>query len=213
MFDNGTIVNRLNLIYGESKMTQEKFAKICNVSGSAMKNYLKGERMLPLENVIALCNHFSVSADWLLGLSDVRQPSADLRGVCNFTGLSEQAINKITDTELNHPMSKTLSRMIESERFSNFITTYQIFLTFLNRLKVEDLEKMADYEIQEDRVILGRNEAVFHYKEQVCSAMQNLCEENYRDHVQELIQDVQGPFSLSMEPFNIKLQRGDDIKD
>lgn len=91
MSKESTTVIRLNLLYGESRLTQSDFAKLCGVSASALKNYLNGDRPFPTTNVIKLCKQLSISSDWLLGLSDVRQPSADLRGVCEYTGLSEES--------------------------------------------------------------------------------------------------------------------------
>lgn len=74
-------------------LTQGQFAKKLGISRPTVGLYESGARIpdaLVLHNIAEKCE---VSADWLLGLSDVRSENGDVRGVCNYTGLSEKAVN------------------------------------------------------------------------------------------------------------------------
>lgn len=50
--------------------------------------------------LIKIAQKCSVSADWLLGLTEVSSKNADIREICEFTMLNEQAICKLH--ELHH---------------------------------------------------------------------------------------------------------------
>ena len=45
-----------------------------------------------------LADFYGVSTDYLLGLTDVKAPDASLRAVCEYTGLSEGAVNRLKDS-------------------------------------------------------------------------------------------------------------------
>lgn len=201
------IAGRLNTLYTESGLSNAEFAKLCRVSVSAMKNYLNG-RLPQSDQLISICEACSVSADWLLCLSDVRQPSAEMRAVCEYTGLSEKAVEKIRCPEVGNPIGKVLSRMIETRRFYNLITTYKIFLTFLDRIKESDLDGRSPWQdLSDDHVTLGTNEAANHFKQEAITAMAHICEDNYTERVEMIIQDVPAPFEVSMSADGAVIQR------
>ena len=97
MYKKNVTTQRLEALLVDSGLSQEKFADRCGLSLAALKNYISSEkpRLPNTESLLKICKAFSVSADWLLGLSDVRQPSADLRGVCEYTGLSEESVKML----------------------------------------------------------------------------------------------------------------------
>ena len=143
--------------------------------------------------------------DHLLGR--MRERTHDNKTACELTGLSENAINKITNSELNHPTARTLSRMIESSRFENLITTYRVFLEFLSKLKASDLDDRRPwFELNDKNVILGTNEAINHFKQEVSLAMIHICEDNYFQSVSQ-IQDWPDEMELSIEPGRVRMHR------
>lgn len=81
---------RLNILKGD--MTIKAFAEKIGVSLPTAGFYLNGDRLPDALGVHDIASKCEVSADWLLGLSDVQKSDADLRCVCEYTGLSEQAI-------------------------------------------------------------------------------------------------------------------------
>lgn len=86
---------RLNQLLTESGNTIVAFAEFLGTSRQSLGYYLNGERIPDALMVKQICKRCNVSSDWLLGLSDVKQPDADLRAVCEYTGLSSQAASSL----------------------------------------------------------------------------------------------------------------------
>ena len=73
-------------------MKQDEFAEFLGFSRPTVALYESGKRVpdaVALKTIAVKCG---VSADWLLGLSEVRSPKPDVQLICNSTGLSENAI-------------------------------------------------------------------------------------------------------------------------
>ena len=193
MYQNNSLTGRLNQLLEESGLSQDKFAKKCTLSLAALKNYITSEdpRIPNTESLLKICNACNVSADWLLGLSDVRTVSADMRSICEFSGLTEEAIKKIRCPELNHPYAKTLSHMIESDNFVNLITTYKMFLETLNQLEVGleagKYSELSNTEIRDDgSVLLSAHDAVFHFRQKSADAMDQICFIEYLERMNRI---------------------------
>lgn len=62
--------NRISQLRKESKITQDKLAKLLSVSRQAVSNYETGARALDPELIDLLCEIFDCSADYLLCRSD-----------------------------------------------------------------------------------------------------------------------------------------------
>lgn len=62
------------------------------------------------DSVIKLAKHYGVSADYLLGLSDIKTQDSDLRDVCEYSRLSENVIWLARKTEV---VSDVLNRLAE----------------------------------------------------------------------------------------------------
>ena len=65
-------VSRLNELRGE--MSVAAFARSLNMPQPTVDRYFKG-RVPSIEVLTTICTTFGVSADWLLGLSDNREPT------------------------------------------------------------------------------------------------------------------------------------------
>lgn len=64
---------RLKELREERRLNQEGLALRLNVSQSTISAYEIGDRAPDLETLIAIANFFSVSLDYLVGLSDLKQ--------------------------------------------------------------------------------------------------------------------------------------------
>lgn len=198
--------DRLAMARMKKGLTQEQLAGMIGRGTQTISNWESGYYYpKEIDTLLKLAETLECDPDFLLDRLD--ESTHDIHFVHEFTGLSEEAIKRIRNPELDHPYAKTLSRMIETDRFDNLITTYKIFLNFLEKIETEDLERVNDYQIGNDQVILGRNEAANHFKQEVSLAMIHLCEDNYSDRVQKIIQDIPTPFTLSMEPFRARVQK------
>ena len=74
-------VARLSALKGAQSVSA--FASKCAIAQPMMDRYLKGENTPSGEKIIQICIKNSCSADWLLGLSDVRSPSESCSGDTN----------------------------------------------------------------------------------------------------------------------------------
>lgn len=73
-------------------MTLEQFSKKLEMSRATVGFYAAGQRIpdaLGLKKIAEKCN---VSADWLLGLSNIRTLDIDIKQMCRYTGLSEYVL-------------------------------------------------------------------------------------------------------------------------
>lgn len=61
---------RLAILCGSQKVTE--FARKLGIPQATVDRYLKGQRSPNGEAVVKICRSAGVTADWLLGLSDVR---------------------------------------------------------------------------------------------------------------------------------------------
>ena len=69
--------NRLREIREDNSLTQSDIAKILNVSQVAYSFYEIGKRQLPIDLLIKLAEYYNTSTDYLLELTDIREPYPD----------------------------------------------------------------------------------------------------------------------------------------
>ena len=74
MFSKEIFGQRLKAIRKEKKETQDDLALILDVGKSHISEMERGNRTTTAEKIALICEHYRVSADYLLGLSDDPQP-------------------------------------------------------------------------------------------------------------------------------------------
>lgn len=80
--DGFIAISRDSLVHYEDAGKEHKFAEAC------MK--------MSVENLLCLANFYDVSVDWLLGRpGSVKHGNADKAAVCEYTGLSEDALESL----------------------------------------------------------------------------------------------------------------------
>jgi len=55
-------------------LTQKDIAKVLNTTQQVYSRYENGENEMPIRHIITLCRFYNLSADYLLGLSEVAEP-------------------------------------------------------------------------------------------------------------------------------------------
>lgn len=83
---------RLGDLITNNKTTATALAKDTGISQSAISDYLNKDRAPDCATICALARHFSVSADYLLGRSDVSSPNLTVQEIHRATGLTEKNI-------------------------------------------------------------------------------------------------------------------------
>ena len=65
---------RMRDLREDSDYTQESVAIFLGTSQTMYARYERGANELPIRHLISLCKLYNVSADYLLGLSNVKRP-------------------------------------------------------------------------------------------------------------------------------------------
>lgn len=76
-------------------MTIKEFADKLGMSRATVGFYSAGQRIPDAWGIKIIAEKCGVSADWLLGLSETKATDGELKQVCNYTGLSEDAIKNV----------------------------------------------------------------------------------------------------------------------
>jgi len=108
-----------------TQLTLDDVSKETGISRSALSSYENNVKIPGADNLKKLCEFYGVSADWLIGLSQVEIP---VRKVSDLTGLSSEAVD-------------ALHRLKEIDTPSN-ITFYKgLEIQIIDRLRVAQLDK------------------------------------------------------------------------
>lgn len=165
-----------------------QFAKQLDMNRQSVDRYYNGERCPDAPALAQICEKMNVSADWLLGLSDIRTSSADTRAVCEYTGLSEEAINSIKSNGIFHMPVDALSHLIASSDFINLITSYASFLDLLGKMTNLDLMygPFTTYRQRADgKVVMSCEDAVYHYMNKASMALTSICQNTFDETIKE----------------------------
>lgn len=76
-------------------MTIKEFADKLGMSRATVGFYSAGQRIPDALGIKAIAEKCGVSADWLLGLTNFKTKNADVRAMCEFTGLKDKAIYRL----------------------------------------------------------------------------------------------------------------------
>lgn len=93
MFSIDKFSDRLKELRGER--TLQEVADGIGMTRVAMGYYEKGERKPDIEMLYKIASYYQVSADYLIGLSDIRTPDIDTQTIAAKTGLSEKTIERL----------------------------------------------------------------------------------------------------------------------
>jgi transcriptional regulator with XRE-family HTH domain len=97
------VSKRIVSLREEKGETQQELANAIGITRQSLSRYEIAARTVSVEVLGALAQHFNVSADYLLGLSDVRSTEQDIQTACEVTGLSEKAIENIQNVYYHFP--------------------------------------------------------------------------------------------------------------
>jgi len=102
-------IGKLRAGVGES---QQNLADKIGVKRETVKFWESGDRQIKGADITKLAEHFNVSADYLLGLSDVPTNDKDFAFVCNYTGLSERAVGMLELVQKLPGHSKAINSLL-----------------------------------------------------------------------------------------------------
>lgn len=186
--DKDIFVTRMTELYrisGCPSVTQ--FAKQIGLKRQTVDKYLNGIQKADMPSIKQICTAMNITSDWLLGLSDIMTPSADIQSAVAALGITEAAAQRIIDPAVCGSKKDALSHLIESEDFGKFINLYKVFLDLLNRLNEKDLDHLAEI-VTDDagNIVLSTNEAINHFKRRVSHEMEMICDSDHLERLSKL---------------------------
>lgn len=146
------IGSRINSALVFSNKRQKELAANLGVTDNTISYFCNGKRVPNTGQIIKIARFFNVSSDWLLGLSDVKSYDADLKSVCNYTGLNEMAIaalslyNKDFSSHID-----TINLLISEGLFHDLAKS----LSLIKSAETENQKKYRKYDFMEFMVNLA----------------------------------------------------------
>lgn len=80
-------------------------------------------RAMKAEYLYCLADFYGVSVDYLLGRTDTRSPDAEIKAVCEFTGLSEQAVTNLK--AYSNQSISFINELIEQAEITHIALLYE----------------------------------------------------------------------------------------
>ena len=119
----------LRLLMESRNVTQQEIADYLGKKRQAVGYYCSGESAPDWETIVKLTNFFKVSANYLLGLSDYPTVDDKVQAVCEYTGLSVEAAERLHNDfvriqipDANHSNAHELmNHFIVSNTLSNLL--------------------------------------------------------------------------------------------
>ena len=142
---NSTFPSTLRVLMEERKVTQQKIAEICSVKPQSVSQWRNGETRPDILSLAKIANHFGVSTDYLLGLTDVKTTDIATKELCSTLGLSETVIDILTKgTRSIGAFEKEMGQKMTSNEICMLTTAHKNILTNVFNSLAEDLGAIQD---------------------------------------------------------------------
>lgn len=108
--------DNLRELMGDLSVTD--FAQKIGLSRQTVGFYLNGDRIPDCETLVQICSKCNVSANWLVGLSDVKNPDPSIAAITQRTGLSERSVDlliKANEIRKQINTSREVEKILEDE--------------------------------------------------------------------------------------------------
>lgn len=115
--------SNLRELISQKGTTITALSKSLGISRQAVSQYADGTGQPNVDKLVMIADYFGVSADYLVGLSDIPARNETIQGIHNKTGLRQEAIVKLmidkdTDTQ---ETADFISYLVANEDFSRLI--------------------------------------------------------------------------------------------
>lgn len=90
--DGEALSIRIAHIRAQKNMSQQELAEKIGIKRETVTMWETNKRQIKATAIIELSKALGVSADYLLGLSDVKSNDLTVKAMCEYTGLSDEAV-------------------------------------------------------------------------------------------------------------------------
>lgn len=141
---NKPFPSALRELMRERNTTQQELADVLGKTRQSISYYCDGSSSPDWETIAAIAKFYSVSSDWLLGLTDVRSSNSDIHAVCEFTGLGENAVINL-NAHYSSIAIAFISELIEQTEITNLSLLYENLKHSRKKLDIADrIYRMID---------------------------------------------------------------------
>ena len=146
----------------EKGVSQEELSYVLGVSKSTIGLWETGDTLPDAGSLHDLAVYYGVSADYLLGLSDIKTNKAHPRVVCELTGLSEEAFKAIWAISCseqkygNRKLKDAMNEFLSNKKFVSLMMELKSCITESENVgaEVSKLSSYADDEFPSDPIDL-----------------------------------------------------------
>ena len=116
---------RLAGLRKERNISQRRVSQDTNISLTTITKYETSVRNPSYEDLTALAKYYDTTTDYLLGLSDIKATDTNLKAVCKYTGLSEEAVQYIIENTVQNSINANVNEILSN--VLNIILTERAF--------------------------------------------------------------------------------------
>ena len=121
--------------YGVKRMTQEELAKKLNLTRSRIVALEQKPDVIPTkEDLQAYCTYFDTTADYLLGIRDIKAVDENIAMISKVTGLSEQAIESLK--KIKECADEEITIKADLDMLNFIMSDFAIFDRFVSDIKL-----------------------------------------------------------------------------
>ena len=119
---NALFPTQLRKLREHKGISQNELSKALGLSKSTIGLWETGDTLPDARAVHDLAKYFGVSADYILGLSQEKSADINIRGICEYTGLSSDTIKELSNySNQRELISKFMARLLEDIVINNDI--------------------------------------------------------------------------------------------
>lgn len=126
---NRPTARRISGLIEKKRINQVILAGALNIQRQTVSNYANGQSVPDAEMLKKIADYFGVSTDYLVEKSDVETPNVTVKEMCEYTGLSEKAVEALHDAKDEFP-----KHLINNQ----FLDQMQSMCQLLNWLALEE---------------------------------------------------------------------------
>ncbi len=179
-------------------MTQERLAKKMGVHIKTVMNWEQSIVNPELPTIMELSELLDCDLDYLTGR--LSEPTHDMSFVCEFTGLSAEAIYRLQAAK-RYGWNKTIDSLVTAEGFKSLVEDYSRFLSLVNSMEslevswqVRDYNKILSTGIHlGNHVLISTHEAAKLYIKTVNDSITRICQEELAKAVKTKKLTVEAP--------------------
>lgn len=146
---------RINDLIDQQGLRQSDLSNMTGIATGTISGYRNGDKEPTITNLRKIAQALDVSADYLIGLSDVRTPDIDTQAICKKIGCSDVVIENLT---FLYSGEKNIGGTIFKKHKQKRVST-----DFLDQFFSSP--KLEHFLLTIKRTVYAKNEAVILYKQ------------------------------------------------